>query len=146
MPSDRYSPDKLNTENITYGGLVLHALEVDIDLSFCIYRASYVVWKNAHSARLDDATFVAEETRLITAYYPIQTWTCRAIWTNQEFTLPGFSNSKFKLQKENFIVDGRELKSGGKNTFNLPLDSTEEVRRLAIDGLMVWNGKHPRVQ
>ena len=36
MPSDRCSPDKLNNENITYGGLVLHAPEVDIDLSFCM--------------------------------------------------------------------------------------------------------------
>ena len=34
MPSDRCSPDKLNTENMTYGGLVLQATEVETDLSF----------------------------------------------------------------------------------------------------------------
>ena len=98
MPSDRCSLDKLNTENITYGGLVLHAPEVDIDFSFCMYRASYV-WKIAHSARLDDATFIAEESRLIPTYYPIETWTCRAIWTNQElhyqdFPIPNLSWKK----------------------------------------------------
>ena len=82
-----------------------------------MYRASYVVWKIAHSARLDDATFTAEESRLIPTYYPIETWTCRAIWTNQEFTLPRFSNSKFKLEKENFIVDGRELKAREQKYF-----------------------------
>ena len=100
MPSDRCSPDKLNTENITYGGLVLHAPEVDIDLSFCMYRASYVVWKNAHSARLDDATFIAEESRLIPTYYPFETWTCRDIWTNQEFTLPGFPIPNLSWKKK----------------------------------------------
>ena len=34
MPSERCLPDKLDTEIITYGGLVLHAPEVVIDLSF----------------------------------------------------------------------------------------------------------------
>ena len=82
-----------------------------------MYRASYV-WKIAHLNRLDDATFIADESRLIPTYYPTETWTCRAIWTNQEFTLPSFPNSRFKLEKENSIVDGRELKAGERKYFH----------------------------
>ena len=67
------------------------------------------------SGKLDDATFLAEELRLIPTSYPIETRICRAIWTNQEFTLPGFSNSNIKLK--NFIVEGRELKAGEQNYF-----------------------------
>ena len=43
MPLDRCLPDKFGTEKTTFGGLVLHAPENDINLSFCMYWASYVV-------------------------------------------------------------------------------------------------------
>ena len=116
MPSDRCSPDNLKSENLTYGGLVLHAPEVDIDLSYCMFRASYAVWRVAHSARLDDATYLSEESRLIPTYYPLETWTCRSIWTKQQFTLPGFSNMKYSLKDSDFIVDGRQIKAGEQKT------------------------------
>ena len=47
MPFDRCPLEKLVTESISYVGLVLHAPVVDIDLSFCMYRALFFVWKIA---------------------------------------------------------------------------------------------------
>ena len=146
MPSDRCSPDKLNTENITYGGLVLHAPEVDFDLSFCMYRASYVVWKIAHSARLDDATFIAEESRLIPTYYPIEIGLAVLFGRTRSSHYQDFPIPNLSWKKKISLSMVENWKLGSKNTFNLQLDSTEEVRRLAIVGPMVWNGEHPRVQ
>ena len=111
-----------------------------------MYRASYVVWKIAHSARLDDATFIAEKSRLIPTYYPNETWTCRAIWTNQELTLPEFSNSKSRLEKENFVVDGQELKAVEQKYFQFTARFNRGGSKVGYRCPMVWNGKHSRVQ
>ena len=118
LPADRCTPETMQSTNVTSGGLVLHAPEVDIDLSFCMFSASYVVWGIAHSARLDDATYLTEDTRVIPTYYALDTWTCRAIWTNQKFKLPGFAEKEFSLSKEDLIVDGREIRAGEQKSFS----------------------------
>ena len=91
-----------------------------------MYCASCVVWKKAHSAILDDATFISEESRLIPIYHPIENRAC-AIWTNHELHYQNFPIPKIRLTKGKFPGQGRELKAGGQNAFNLLLDSTEEV-------------------
>ena len=118
LPADQCTPETMRSTNITNGGLVLHAPEIDIDLSFCMFSASYIVWGIAHSARLDDATYLTEQTRVIPTYYPLDTWTCRAIWTNQRFKLPGFADKEFSLPKEDFVVDGREIRAGEQKSFS----------------------------
>ena len=104
-------------ENITFGGLVLHSPEVDIELSFCLFKASYTVWNIAHSARMDDASNLDSTSRPIPTYYPLETYTCRAIWNSQKFKLPGFEEKWFHLSKENLSLDGRLLQTGETKTF-----------------------------
>ena len=64
LPSEQCKPDKLSTKNITFGGLVLLAPEVDIQMRFCMFEASYVVTGIAHSARFDDYVYL-KDTRLV---------------------------------------------------------------------------------
>ena len=63
-PSEQCMPDKLSTKNIILGGLVLHAPEVDIKMSFCMFQASYVVTGIAHSAQFHDSMYLIEYSRL----------------------------------------------------------------------------------
>ena len=102
LPSDQCAPERMRTRNITYGGLVLHAPEVDIELPYCMFQASYTVSDLAHSARFDDSMYISGKSRLIPTYYPLDTWTCRSIWQNQEFKLPGFSDNIYILKKRGF--------------------------------------------
>ena len=41
LPSEQCTPEKLSTKNITFGGLVLHAPEVDIQMS-CLHVCSFL--------------------------------------------------------------------------------------------------------
>ena len=112
LPSDQCAPERMQTRNITYGGLVLHAPEVDFELQYCMFQASYTVSDLAHSARFDISMYISEKSRLIPTYYPLDTWTCRSIWQNQEIKLPGFSDKLFILQKEDFLVNSRAIQPG----------------------------------
>ena len=78
--SDQCAPERMQTRNITYGGLVLHAPEVDIELKDCLFQASYTVSDLAHSARFDDSVYISDKSCLIPTYLHLDTWTCRSIW------------------------------------------------------------------
>ena len=77
-----------------------------------MFQASYTVSDLANSARFDDSMYISEKSRLISTYYPLDTWTCRSIWQNQEFKLPGFSDNLFILKKEDFMVNSRAIQPG----------------------------------
>ena len=118
LPSAQCTPDKLKTENITFGGLVLHAPEVDIHLSFCMFEASFMVMSLAHSARFDDSVYLTEHSRIIPTYYLLDTWVCRNIWKGLSFQLPGFMEEKYQLSSDDLMVDGNEFKPGDFKTFD----------------------------
>ena len=105
LPSDQCIPSKLDSQNITRGALVLHAPEVDIELQYCLFKASYTVGRIAHSARFDDIYFVSSESRIIPTYYPLQTWICRSAWAGETFTLPGFGKNKFELKSDDLLFE-----------------------------------------
>ena len=117
LPSEQCTPDKMHTENVTYGGLVLHAPEVDIQLSYCMFQAAFGITALAHSTRFDDSIYLTEYSRLIPTYYPIQTWVCRAIWTGREFKLPGFGDQKHQLSEEDLLFNGNKFQSGDSKVF-----------------------------
>lgn len=118
LPREQCTPASLKSEVVSWGGLVLHAPEVDIELSFCMFSASYVLTQTAHSARFDDSTYVSEYSRLIPTFYDLDTWTCRSIWSQKEFVLPGFGNQKFRLTKEDIHFNGLPFQSGDQKRFD----------------------------
>ena len=118
LPSEQCTPDKLSTKNITFGGLVLHAPEVDIQMSFCMFQASYAVTGLAHSARFDDSVYLKEYSRLVPTFYALETWVCRAIWSGRNFKLPGFADENFKMTEGDLLFDGRPYKPGNFKVFD----------------------------
>lgn len=117
LPSDKCVPSQLNTMNITRGALVLYAPEVDVELKYCLFKASYTVGRITHSGWNDDAFYLTEESRPIPTYYPIKTWVCRSAWAGEEFQLPGFGNKKFTLEAGDFMVDDGEWPLGFEKIF-----------------------------
>ena len=118
LPSEQCTPDKLKTKNITHGGLVLHAPEVDIQLSFCMFEASYIVTNIAHSARFDDSVYLTEYSRIIPTFYPLETWQCRAVWSGRTFQLPGFDTKSFKMTEEDLHFEGHKFRAGDEKVFD----------------------------
>ena len=118
LPSEQCHPDKLQTENVTYGALVLHAPEVDIQMSFCMFEASYMTTSIAHSARFDDATYITEFSRVIPTFYPLETWVCRSIWNKRSFRLPGFADNDYQMTEEDPLFQGAEFSPGDQKVFD----------------------------
>ena len=62
-----------------------------------MYEASYTVSALKKSNLYDDVVFSTKNSRLLKYICPLNEGTCRSIWQNKNFDLPGFGNKTFKV-------------------------------------------------
>ena len=131
LPVDRCQPQALDTTEISIGALVLYAPQIDIELHYCVFQASYLVSLLAHSSSQDDALFVSEKSRLIPTYYPINVEVCRDIWGLRNFRLPGFGDEYYKL-----TADDINIPTGSQKEFSYKAKFFRGGKNAGVD--FVW--------
>ena len=79
-----------------------------------MYEAAYTVSALKKSNVYDDVVFITENSRLIKSIYPLNEGTCRSIWRNKNFALPGFGDKTFKV---NNSVTEKILQRASETTY-----------------------------
>ena len=64
-----------------------------------MYEAAYTVSALKKSKGYDDVVFITKNSRLLKSIYPLNEGTCRSVWQNRNFPLPGFGEKTFKVSK-----------------------------------------------
>ena len=62
-----------------------------------MYEAAYSLSALKKSNVYDDVVFITKNSRLLKSIYPLNEGTCRSIWQNKNFALPGFGDKTFKV-------------------------------------------------
>ena len=82
---------------IEEGSLIYAEVQPEIKLRFCMYEAAYTVSALKKINVYDDIVFITKNSRLLKSIYPLNEGTCRNIWQNKNFALPGFGDTTFKV-------------------------------------------------
>ena len=94
------------SKTIEEGSLIYAEVLPEIKLRFCMYEVAYTVSALKKSNVYDDVVFTTKNSRLLKSIYPLNEGTCRSIWQNKNFALPGFGDETFKVNnsvtKKNF--------------------------------------------
>ena len=102
------------SKTIEEGSLIYAEVQPEIKLRFCMYEAAYTVSALKKSNVYDDVVFITKNSRLLKSIYPLNEGTCRSIWQNKNFTLPGFGDKTFKV---NNLVTEKILQRASETTY-----------------------------
>ena len=78
-----------------------------------MYEAAYTVSAIKKSNVYDHVVFITKNSRLLKSIYPLNEGTCRSIWQNKNFALPGFGDENFKV---NNLVTKKILQQASETT------------------------------
>ena len=91
------------SKTIEKGSLIYAEVQPEIKLKFRMYEAAYTVSASKKINVHDDVVFITKKKlktpKIKKSIYPINEGTCRSIWQNKNFALPGFGNKTFKINK-----------------------------------------------
>ena len=102
------------SKTIEEGSLIYAEVQPEIKLRFCMYEATYTVSALKKSNVYDDVVFITKNSRLLKSIYPLNEGTCRSIWQNKNFALPGFGDKTFKV---NNSVTEKILQRASETTY-----------------------------
>ena len=102
------------SKTIEEGSLIYAEVQPEIKLRFCMYEAAYTVSALEKSNVYDDVVFITKNSRLLKSIYPLNEGTCRSIWQNKNFALPGFGDKTFKV---NNSVTEKILQRASETTY-----------------------------
>ena len=86
------------SKTIEKGSLIYAEVHPEIKLKFCIYEPAYTVSALKKINVHDDVVFITKiNSRLLKSIYSLNEGTCRSIWQNKNFALPGFGDKTFKI-------------------------------------------------
>ena len=85
------------SKTIEEGSLIYAEVQPEIKLRFCMYEAAYTVSALKKSNVYDDVVFITKNSRLLKSIYLFDEGTCRSIWQNKNFALPGFGDKTFNV-------------------------------------------------
>ena len=79
-----------------------------------MYEELYAVSALKKSNVYHDVFFITKNSRLLKSIYSLNEGTCRSIWQNKNFALPGFGDKTFKV---NNSVAEKILQRGSETTY-----------------------------
>ena len=83
-------------KTIEEGSLIYAEVQLEIKLRFCMYEVAYMSALKKSNV-YNDVVFITKNSRLLKSIYPLNEGTCRSIWQNKNFALPGFGDKTFKV-------------------------------------------------
>ena len=102
------------SKTVEEGNLIYAEVQHEIKLRFCMYEAAYTVFSPKKSNVYDDVVFITKNSRLLKSRYPLNEGTCRSIWHNKNFALPGFGDNTFQV---NNSVTEKILQRASETTY-----------------------------
>ena len=102
------------SKTIEEGSLIYAEVQPEIKLRFWMYEAAYTVSALKKSNVYDDVVFITKNSRLLKSIHPLNEGTCRSIWQNKNFALPGFGDKNFKV---NNSVTEKILQRASETTY-----------------------------
>ena len=106
--------NKIRVSKTIEGSLIYADVQPEIKLRFCMYGAAYTVSALKKSNVYDDVVFITKNSRLLKSIYPFYEGTCRSIWQNKNFALPGFGDKNLKV---NNSVTEKILERSSETTY-----------------------------
>ena len=85
------------SKTIEEGSLIYAEVQPEIKLRLCLYAAAYTLSALKKSNVYDDVVFITKNSRLLKSINPLNEGTCRSIWQNKNFALPGFGDKTFNV-------------------------------------------------
>ena len=149
------SRDETKPQLVKCGAVLFNANNREQKLRTCHFQASYTVSYMKKSTVYDDALYLHEKSKILPTFYLLPIETCRLIWNEKRFTLPGFGKKAFRLtQKDLEFVKNSEsenfktfdfsatfMKASGKGIgYTTPVEWTTPLGE-TIKGSVMINGR-----